>query len=331
MTASPNLVESPPSLVLDAAEPMPETGASSVPSPTAPHGLAQLIQQRVWLHVRRRKAWFDSLPKQTFDYGTAEFFNDPDDPRLELRWQCEGEGRIWNAHIQRIDAQLAAPVGNPLRMLAQSFALSRAELDVIQACVAQQLDPALGPVFAYLHGQTENAFVSGPLVKRLFGHPSNTFWHPTTNLGRWKLVHARETAPGDPTALVADAMLAPWLEGKLVLDPAIARFVRRVSVHVPVKSWPLAEAVHAIELSAFHGLAVRLIVVGPPATCACACLARQKKPDTVWLNAWPNNSAICPPDLPVRTSGPCVCAFRAARARTHPASRMPSQPRSRAS
>ena len=246
------------------AEPMPETGTSSVPTPTAPHGLAQLIQQRVWLHVRRRKAWFDSLPKQTFAHGTAEFFDDPDDPRLELRWQCEGQGRMWNAPIQRIDAQLASAVGNPLRTLAQSFALSRAELDVIQACVAQQLDPALGPAFAYLHGQTQSAFVSGPLVKRLFGHSSSTFWHPTTNLGRWKLVHARETAPGDPTALVADAMLAPWLEGKLMLDPAIARFVRPVPVHAPAKSWPVAEAVHAIELSAFHGLAVRLVVVGPP-------------------------------------------------------------------
>jgi hypothetical protein len=47
-------------------------------------------------------------------------------------------------------------------------------------------------------------------------------------------------------------MLAPWLGGKLMLDPAIARFVRPVPVHAPAKSWPVAEAVHAIELSAFR-------------------------------------------------------------------------------
>ena len=84
-----------------------------------------------------------------------------------------------------------------------------------------------------------------------------------TNMARWKLVHARETAPGDPTGLVADSMLVPWFESRLVLDPAIARFVRPVPVHPPLDSWPLGEAAHVIE-RAFRGLPVRLVVVGPP-------------------------------------------------------------------
>ncbi len=266
MTAPPELVKPPPSSIPNTPERIPDGSASPVHSAPAPHELARLIQQRVWLHVRRRKAWLDSLSRQASEQGTAEFFNDPDDPRLERQWQSKGDGRIWNEPIHQIDLELSGPVGNPLRILAATFALSRAELDVIQTCVAQQLDSALGPVFAYLHGQTQSACVSGPLVKRLFGHQSSTFWHPMTNMGRWKLVHASKTAPGDPTALVADSMLAPWLEGKLVLDPAIARFVRPVPVHPPVKSWPLAEAARVIERSAFHGMPVRLVVVGPSAS-----------------------------------------------------------------
>ena len=256
----------------DLAEPAPTSNTSepeTLPEASLEHSfpdsreLAQLIQQRVWLHVRRRKAWLDSLPTRATQQDASEFFNDPDDPRLERQWQSNGEGRIWNEPIREIDMELSGPAGNPLRLLAATFALSRAELDVIQTCVAQQLDPALGPVFAYLHGQGQSACVSGPLVKRLFGHRSSAFWHPMTNMARWKLVHARETAPGDPMGLVADSMLVPWFESRLVLDPAIARFVRPVPVHPPLDSWPLGEAAHVIE-RAFRGLPVRLVVVGPP-------------------------------------------------------------------
>ena len=69
--------------------------------------------------------------------------------------------------------------------------------------------------------------------------------------------------PGDPMGLVADSMLVPWFESRLVLDPAIARFVRPVPVHPPLDSWPLGEAAHVIE-RAFRGIPVRLVVVGPP-------------------------------------------------------------------
>jgi hypothetical protein len=275
-----------------------EGSESPVNSPPPPHELTQLIQQRVWLHVRRRKAWLDSLSRQVSKESSAEFFNDPDDPRLERQWQSKGEGRMWNEPIHQLDVALSGAAGTPVRVLAATFALSRAELDLIQTCVAQELDPALGPVFAYLHGERQSAWVSGPLVKRLFGHQSSAFWHPMTNLSRWGLVQARETTPGDPTALVADPMLAPWLEGKLVLNPATARFVRPVPVHPPLKNWPLAEAAHVIERSAVQGMPVRLVVLGPPASgrSTFAAVAAQKlgiqciavDTTTITDEDWPN-------------------------------------------
>ena len=164
MSVPPDLAESAPTSNTSEPETLPE--ASLEHSFPNSRELAQLIQQRVWLHVRRRKAWLDSLPTRATQQDASEFFNDPDDPRLERQWQNNGEGRIWNEPIREIDMELSGPAGNPLRLLAATFALSRPELDVIQTCVAQQLDPALGPVFAYLHGQGQSACVSGPLAKR---------------------------------------------------------------------------------------------------------------------------------------------------------------------
>jgi hypothetical protein len=175
----------------------------------------------------------------------------------------EGEGRVWNLPIREIDAALAGEAGQPLRILAETFGLSDAELDLIHVCVALQQDPALGQVFGYLHGQSTNAFVSGPLVQRLFGHGSCSFSHPLANVVRWRLVHLRESAPGEPTPAEADAMLVPWLDGHLVLDAAIAGCVQRAPIHAPLESWPLADAVRAIERSALRGMPVRLVVVGP--------------------------------------------------------------------
>ncbi len=42
--------------------------------------------------------------------------------------------------IRQVDAQLAGQAGQPLRILAETFALSQAELDLIQTCLAQQHD-----------------------------------------------------------------------------------------------------------------------------------------------------------------------------------------------
>jgi hypothetical protein len=267
MSAVPNVIDEPPRAAQTRPEnpgpARPDDGPQPAPNP---HELLGLIHQRVWLHVRRRKAWLDSLPKQSVEHGSPEFFRDPDDPVAERHWQTEGEGRLWEEPIVQIDARLAGPAGRPLRLLAETFQLTLAELDLLQSCVALHLDPALGQVFACFHGQAQSSFASGPLVKRLFGHSSSTFWHPLANLTRWKLVCIREAAPGEPMPLAPDPMVVPWLEGKLVLDPAIAGFVRRAPVHPPLPSWPMNEAVHVLEQSAFHGMPVRLVVIGPPSS-----------------------------------------------------------------
>ena len=101
----------------DLAEPAPTSNTSepeTLPEASLEHSfpnsreLAQLIQQRVWLHVRRRKAWLDSLPTRATQQDASEFFNDPDDPRLERQWQNNGEGRIWNEPIREIDMELSS-------------------------------------------------------------------------------------------------------------------------------------------------------------------------------------------------------------------------------
>jgi hypothetical protein len=91
MSAPPELAE-PTAASNTPPERMPSD--SPVNSPPDSRELTQLIQQRVWLYVRRRKAWLDSLSKRSSEQDASEFFNDPDDPHLERRWQSKGEGRI---------------------------------------------------------------------------------------------------------------------------------------------------------------------------------------------------------------------------------------------
>ena len=226
--------------------------------------LATLIQQRVWLHARRRRAWLETLRHNKSTPESAEFFEDADDRARERRWQDGGEGSSWSEQIRRLDALLAGPNGKPLEILARTFTLSRAEMDLLQSCLVQQLDPALGPALAYLHGQTNSAFVSGPAVARLFGHDSQSFAHPLANVRRWKLVQPRDVSPGEPTAFEADPMLAPWIEGSLILDPGLPHLVRRIPVHKPPAGWPVEKIVRTLGQGSESGEFRRLVISGAP-------------------------------------------------------------------
>lgn len=269
-----------------ASLPLPK-GEAKAPSPDAASSaatgaLAAVLQQRVWLRVRRRRAWLERTQAESADPRSGDFFKDVDDPGLERWWQEEGEGAFWGPPIRRLDAELAGPLGQPLQFLAQAFVLGPAEMDLLQTCIVQQLDPALGPALACLHGQTHQAFVSGPAVARLFGHDSQNFWHPLANVRRWQFVQAREAAPGEPTAFEADPLLAPWLEGSLVLDPCLAPHVRRLPVQPPLAGWPVDAAVKLLEQVIVPGQTQRLVILGPPqsgrATCAAVAAERLGMP-----------------------------------------------------
>jgi len=256
----------------------PEVRAEAIVPASFGEDLNRLIQQRIWLRIRRRRAWLEALRNDEPPPLSPGFFEDPDDPELERRWQVEGAGRFWEEPIRRIEEQLAGPLGRPLQILGETFGLKPAEFDLLVACVVQHLDPALGPALAFLHGQGQSACVNGPLVARLFGHRSNSFWHPLANVRRWKLVHARELAPGEATAFEADPLLLPWLEGTLVLDPALASLVRSVPVQPALPGWPVERATRALGQNRGPARAQRLVVLGADgsgrATFAAAVAAR---------------------------------------------------------
>jgi hypothetical protein len=256
----------------------PEVQAEAIVPASFGDDLNRLLQQRIWLRVRRRRAWLDGLKNEEPPPFSPGFFADPDDPELERRWQSEGAGRFWEETIRRIEEQLAGPLGRPLQILGDTFGLHPAELDLLSACVVQQLDPALGPALAFLHGQGQSACVNGPLVARLFGHRSHAFWHPLANVRRWKLIHPREVGPGEATAFEADPLLLPWLEGTLVLDPALASLVRSVPARSPLPGWPVERVAHAFAHNGRPARTQRLVVIGAVgtgrATFAAAVAAR---------------------------------------------------------
>src|SRR4051794_672534 len=118
-----------------------QTEASSVSVP-------ELILMRVRLRARRRAAWLARLAGTSLD-GTATMFegalkaciDDRDTPEAEADWFDSAEEiQSINDSIDSVEELLAEKERAGLRPLADLFGLSQPELDLLQMCLAFQLD-----------------------------------------------------------------------------------------------------------------------------------------------------------------------------------------------
>src|SRR5262249_55211030 len=159
----------------------------------------------------RRLAWMDHLRAKTARPPSIGKGREADLVVDELdTLEAEREFQTTNADIQALNRQLAGyereiaqDRDSRLAWLCQALGITDEGREVIEACVALALEPTLARLFASLHGEKGQAYLSEALVARLFGR-SLPLLDESGALTRWQLVEVERGAAGDPAPLRID-------------------------------------------------------------------------------------------------------------------------------
>ena len=202
----------------------PVTSHSTSPVESSQASILELIVMRVRLSAHRRALWLAHLgasksgPSVSFEIPFSASLDYHDTPSEEVAWFAHAEDvRSLNDQLAEVEQALAGKAGSALQQLAGMFTLSQSELDLLQTCVAFEIDPSLPAVFGYLQ-RSGRAFPTEALAARLFGYGRQSLWSPSCPLAVWKLVIANETPRGEPLSVTADPAVADWLQGELRMD-----------------------------------------------------------------------------------------------------------------
>lgn len=240
------------------------------------------VVARVRLRAARRAAWLRKLWAEEEKPGGEvavthremdTHLGDRDAPEAEAAWLAsEPAVAGLNRRIADVEDAIARDADSRLASLVRTFGLGDESADVLHACLAVALDPALGRVYAYLNDHVARGYVTEELAARLFGRGRGGVWPATSPLRRWELVRERETPPGQPPALVCDRYVRDWLASAGGLDPRLAGRARSVAPREPLESWPVGPLSEKVERVVDPGAAepdsgrpgARVHVVGPP-------------------------------------------------------------------
>src|SRR5215813_11881716 len=170
-----------------------------------------LAVARFRLLALRRVAWLRSLALHDRAMELDAILDDRDTPEAESAW-FEGQAWAtrWHNELRGIEATMPGDRLSSLARLCAIFGLNAEEADLLQACAAVALDPALARLCEYLHDDSRRGYVTEDLAARLYGHGRSSVWSPDSALFRWELIISREDRPGEPCVLSLDPQLRDW-------------------------------------------------------------------------------------------------------------------------
>jgi hypothetical protein len=249
-----------------------EPASESAAQRTGAASVLELVLTRVRLRARRRAAWLAFLRDGKgvdggtgFDADLAASLEDEDTPELEAGWYRISEDvQPLNEAIRTCEQALSGSPGARLRHLGSLFGLSDPEMDLLQACLAIGVDPALGTAYGFLQRSPARAYATEPLAARLFGRTHRSAWNPAGRLALWKLVTAGESLPGETPPLTIDPIVIDWLKGEWRTDPALLGMLQIVEPRRVLDSWPVEATERLIRRTMDRESAVRVVVAGPP-------------------------------------------------------------------
>ncbi len=200
---------------------------------------------------RRRAAWLRHVWEQEGEpagaaavtHGeVAAILADHDSPEAETRWiSAQSWASQWSADLREVEDALAHDTSSRLARLKQTFGLSEDESDLLEACAAVALDPALSRVCAYLQDRVARSYMTEDLAAALYGYGRCSVWTRESGLYRWELISSCDSGPGEPRALACDPLIRNWLRGGNELHEALAGIAQPCPSRTPIASWPLAE------------------------------------------------------------------------------------------
>ena len=92
---------------------------------------------------------------------------------------------------------MARDTSSRLARLKQTFGLSEDESDLLEACAAVALDPALSRVCAYLQDRVARSYMTEDLAAALYGYGRCSVWTRESGLYRWELISSCDSGPGE--------------------------------------------------------------------------------------------------------------------------------------
>lgn len=158
--------------------------------------------------------------------------------RLALLAGEEEHAAAIEKELQTVEKRLGGPEGRHRKRLAELFALSEAELDALDLCVAIAVEPALGAQIGALQGRPDRPLAGEVGLRLLFGHgPENVVRAVGAPL-RWGLLIRVEFALGEPDAWYADSATVDYYFGRVTSGDLPIGQIRKVE---PLAEWQVKD------------------------------------------------------------------------------------------
>ncbi len=222
---------------------------------------------RVRLRIAARLAWLSHIAvdpetqRRRADHELTAA--DADNPADEAAWQASPTVADLAAAIDAVEADLVADESSRLARLCHLFGLDRLERDLVEACLAAELDPAVARQFTILNHDPARPHPTVPSVARALGHGRSAVWPAESPLRLWGLVETTPVAPGEPEAIALDQQVGAWLQGVDDLDPRLIGVARLHPPADPLSRWPVASFAERIRTATTTAGPVRTTVRGP--------------------------------------------------------------------
>lgn len=211
-----------------------------------------LVLKKIRLLVQCRLEWLEYLIDNQANFLQA------DEPELELQWRHRNLSSSMR-EIEKCDQQLELLEESSLRNLVSLFGLGKAEVAILQTCLAIRLDPSLTKQLGVLQNQPDKPLLTEYVIARLWCFGRAFSLPSTIPLMQWGLIQNSDMG----LSLSVDPQIFNWLLGQHSLHPALKSSAYLQGAEPPLSNWPLQEIKEMVDErlleNADNGVVVQII------------------------------------------------------------------------
>lgn len=248
-------------------------------------GLLEAVLARMRALATRRLLWLESLESVDADAhpGFPAHLRvallDLDSPEREARfYERDPRCRELTARAAAYGDAITNSPDNAFRHLIGALEATPSEADLLQVCLAAQLDPSVARIYGYLESDVvRRSHATEALAGRLCGYGRSSMWSPAGALARWQVLEAEAADPGESPPLRVDSYILQFLQESLEIDPELLDCASYVEPRSALPRWPVEEVGRRISEALQRGLPNRIWLVGQRSSgrrTLAACIAR---------------------------------------------------------
>lgn len=209
--------------------------------PPLPAPLEPIVEPRVEPLVERAEP---SLFQRLFGQGGADKPATPAPAGLLLPASDQSLTEQISEAARLMDVAATMTPAPALHLLADRFALSRFERDVLLLCAALELDTSIASLCNLAQGSVNRAYPTFALALAIFSEPAWEALSPERPLRYWRLIEINQpgSQPLTTSALRADERVVNYLKGLNYIDDRLTPFL--VPLQPTSGTLPLPESQH---------------------------------------------------------------------------------------